>query len=226
MSGQLPVEVRVGAQAYTVAPGEEFAFGRSRECTVCLDPDDATISRRAGVITSENGIWFVVNTSTRRGLELVDDRGLRSLVGPGKRSVLQGSMRVYVQGGGSRPHIVEIDAHEFDSAGLRELPTGQPTITGDDVVLTREEKLALTALFAGYLQKGAAYDPYPRTYDAAAKRLGWPRTTLLRKIEYLRTRLTKAGVPNMNGANALINLAEHALTRGLITEHDLRLIGL
>jgi hypothetical protein len=224
VSGQL--SVRVGDRTYTVVAGEAFTFGRSRECTVCLGGDDAAVSRRAGVVTSDNGIWFVVNTSTRNGFDLVDDQGLRNPVGPGKRHVLQGSVRVHVPGSGPRPHVVEIDADEFDPAELRESPTGEPTVNGDDVVLTHEERLALIALFAGYLRKGEFHDPYPRTYDAAAKRLDWPRTTLLRKVEYLRTRLTKAGVPNLNGPHALIKLAEFVLWNKLITEKDLHLIGL
>ncbi|MGH4017557.1 MAG: hypothetical protein ACRDSL_27275, partial [Pseudonocardiaceae bacterium] len=68
------------------------------------------------------------------------------------------------------------------------------------------------------------YDPYPKTYAAAAARLGWPRPTVLRRIEHLRTRLDKAGVPNMMGWNALTNLAEYVLTTGIITKDDLRLI--
>ena len=80
------------------------------------------------------------------------------------------------------------------------------------------------ATVAGYLRDGDRYDPCPRAYLAAATRLGWPRTTLVKRIEYLRTRLTRAGVPGMNGHRAMENLAEHVLTDGLITKADLRLI--
>jgi len=49
---------------------------------------------------------------------------------------------------------------------------------------------------------------------------GWPRTTLVKRIEYLRTRLSAAGVPHMQGWNALSALAEYALTtyRRLLAE--------
>ena len=80
------------------------------------------------------------------------------------------------------------------------------------------------ALFAGYLQEGDRYDPNPKSYAAAAARLGWPRTTLVERIEYLRGRLDRAGVPNMQGWNALSGLAEYVLTTGLITREDLRLL--
>ena len=83
----------------------------------------------------------------------------------------------------------------------------------------------MVALFAGYLEDPPRYDPYPKSYAAAAARLGWPRTTLVKRIEYLRTRLTNAGVPNLTGWNALPNLAEYAITARLISKEDLRLIG-
>ncbi|MGM1060102.1 FHA domain-containing protein [Saccharothrix sp. Mg75] len=216
---------RVGATVCEVRPDREFVFGRSKACTVCLDPADAVISRQAGAVTWENGSWFVLNRSTSHNLVIVDDSRLRTVLAPGKRHFLQGPTRVLVQGAGPKPHVIEIDAPAPEPAFVRESSNESATITGDGVMLTFEEKQALVALFAGYLQKGEAYDPYPRTYEAAAKRLGWPRTTLLRKIEYLRTRLTKAGVPGMTGNNALLKLAEHVLTQHLIGEADLHLIG-
>ncbi|WP_170199964.1 FHA domain-containing protein [Saccharothrix variisporea] len=216
---------RVGSSVYEVSPDEEFVFGRSSSCTVCLDPADVAISRHAGALSCENGAWFVVNRSASRNLVVVDDSHLRSVLGPGKRHLLQGPTRVLVQGSEPKPHVIEIEAPEGEPAILRDSSTGLATVTGVGVALTFEEKLALVALFAGYLQKGELYDPYPRTYEAAAKRLGWPRSTLLKKIEYLRTRLTRAGVPGMSGNNALLNLAEHVLTLRLVVEDDLRLIG-
>ncbi len=219
------VVVRVGATVHSVFASEEFVFGRSRSCTVCLHPADAVISRFAGAITCEEGKWFVVNRSTSQSLVVVDDSRLRSVLGPGKSYLLQGPTRVLVQGSEPKPYVVEIDAPVLESAFLRDSSSGLATVTGDAVKFTFEEKRALVALFAGYLQKDDSYDPYPRTYGAAAMRLGWPSTKLVKKVEYLRTRLTKAGVPGMTGSNALLNLAEHVLTQRLISEADLHLIG-
>ena len=44
------------------------------------------------------------------------------------------------------------------------------------------------------------------------------------RVEYLRTRLTNAGVPNLLGENALPYLAEWALATGLISRVDLALL--
>jgi hypothetical protein len=48
---------------------------------------------------------------------------------------------------------------------------------------------------------------------------------VVKRIEYLRGRLSNAGVPGLNGHRAMENLAEHVLTSGLITRADLRLIS-
>ena len=46
----------------------------------------------------------------------------------------------------------------------------------------------------GFGRNPPRYDPYPKSYAAAAARLGWKRSTLVKRIEYLRTRLDAAGV--------------------------------
>jgi hypothetical protein len=216
--------VQAGPETYAVEEGEEFTFGRSQECSHCLDPDDAAISRRAGVIRSDSGTWFVLNLSSARQLDVADEVGMRSVLAPGRRFALEGEMRILVQGSKPKPYVLHVSAPRPLAPVVVALVEGTSTVIGDGVSMTAEDRIALVALFAGYLEDGELYDPYPRSYEAAATRLGWPRTKLLRKIEYLRTRLDKAGVPNMMGGNALGNLAEYVLTRTLITKDDLRML--
>jgi hypothetical protein len=121
-------------------------------------------------------------------------------------------------------------SHELDITGPPRLPVagesapGEPTAIGEGVLITPEDRAALVALFAGYLQDGPRYDPNPKSYNAAAARLGWPAPTVRKRIEHLRYRLNKAGVPNMTGWNALTNLAEYVLANRTITKDDLRLV--
>ena len=105
-----------------------------------------------------------------------------------------------------------------------EQPPGAPTAVGEQVMISPADRLAMLALFAGYMEDPPRYDPYPKSYAAAAARLGWKRTTLVKRIEYLRTRLDAAGVPNMTGYAALTNLAEYAISRSLVTRADLVLL--
>jgi hypothetical protein len=206
-------------------PGESFTFGRSTTCTLCLDRDDTTISRLAGAVERIGEVWFVTNRSNSRQLAVVDHYGLRRVLGPGQRDAIEGRIRVIVEGAATHEIVFEAPqpAEGEPSPPMEE--TGQATLSGQSVLLNDADRRALVALFAGYLKEGDQYDPNPKSYAAAAARLGWPRTTLVKRVEYIRTRLTNAGVPNMQGWNALTALAEYCLTTGLIKRDDLRLIG-
>jgi hypothetical protein len=212
-------------ERWRLAADESLTFGRATSCTICLDPEDAAISRLAGEVERVGEVWFVTNRSTSRQLAVVDRFGLRHVLGPGKRDAVEGRVRVIVDGARATHEIVlEGPLPESDEPPTR-VDSGLPTLSGQNVVINDADRRALVALFAGYLQEGKQYDPSPKSYAAAAARLGWPRTTLVKRVEYIRTRLTNAGVPNMQGWNSLTALAEYALTTGLITRDDLRLIG-
>lgn len=225
------VRVRVAGEEYLVHPADGLTFGRSRECTVCLDPADTAVSRIAGELAFERGTWWLTNRSATRPLSIADEFGLRSVLIPGRRVAVEAPTRVLVDGA-SRQHSLTItldDPNEpaaADAGAAAVDPSvGTPTATGAEVLITPADRLAMVALFAGYLEEPPRYDPYPKSYAAAAARLGWPRTTLVKRIEYLRTRLDAAGVPNMMGFNALANLAEYAISRGLVTRGDLAMLN-
>jgi hypothetical protein len=213
-------EIAVGAETMVLADGDRLTFGRARECAVCLDPGDTGISRIAGSIAFANGTWWVTNESTTRPLCLVDDLGLRSVLPPGRRAALEATTRVLVDGT-ERQHSLRVDVDPGRPRTLdRPVPAGAPTAIGAEVMISPADRLALVALFAGYLEESPHYDPYPKSYAAAAARLGWKRSTLVKRIEYLRLRLDAAGVPNMRGFSALNNLAEYVISRGLVTRAD------
>ncbi|MGH3715364.1 MAG: hypothetical protein ACRDT4_18155 [Micromonosporaceae bacterium] len=218
------VVVEVGDQTYPVSLDAPFTFGRAEECTVCLDPADATISRRAGSLEHSQGAWWLTNRSSVRPLSVIDELGFRSVLAPGRRTAVESPVRVIVDAGKGSHTLRIVVPPGGTGTALDEPPPGQPTVIGEQVLISAADRLAMVALFAGYLDDGPRYDPHPKSYAAAAARLGWPRTTLVKRIEYLRTRLSNAGVPNMTGWNALANLAEYAISRGLITKDDLSLI--
>ncbi|GAB2466421.1 hypothetical protein [Jatrophihabitans fulvus] len=216
--------VRAGTATFEVHPGDEFSFGRSPDCTLCLDPGDLAISRLAGRLERDSGLWWVVNASASRSLAIVDEYGLRSVLPPGRRRAAEGPTRVLVDGQ-DRTHEFALDLPVAAAGPDDDVPVaGQPTTIGEEVVVNPADRAALIALFAGYLEEGPRYDPNPKSYAAAAARLGWPRTTLVKRIEYLRARLSNAGVPNLTGPFALNNLAEYALTTGLVSREDLQLL--
>jgi hypothetical protein len=201
---------------------QAFTFGRATSCTACLDSADRGISRLAGSVEHAAGTWWVCNRSTVRAFTVVDDLGIRSVVPPGRRVAVTGPVTVIVEGS-TRRHALEVrtGAGPRLDAGSPDEADPLPTSAAGEVVISELDRLALVALFARYLEPFPHYEPHPRTYADAASVLGWTRSTLVKRIEYLRTRLTNAGVPNLLGENALEYLAEWALTTGVLTRADL-----
>ena len=209
-------------------PVQVLTFGRSALCTICLDGTDRGISRLAGSVRHESGTWWLSNCSTKRVLTVVDDLGIRSLLVPGRRIALGGRLTVVVEGS-VRRHALDVRANVSVVSITGETPQfegdGPPTAAAGEVLIKALDRLALVSLFSGYLEPFPRYHPHPRSYADAAAMLGWPRTTLVKRIEHLRTRLTNAGFPNLVGDEALEHLAEWALTSGVLTREDLQLIG-
>jgi hypothetical protein len=218
--------VEYGGRAVAVAEGDQLTFGRSRDCGICLDAEDPAISRLAGTLTLDAGVWWLANASSTRPFAVVDELGFRSVLPPGRRTAIERPVTVLVDGSRGQ-HNLRLTPSVEPSVGPVSLESNGllPTEIGANVVISEADRLAMVALFAGYLREPPRYDPHPRTYAAAAARLGWPRTTLVKRIEYLRARLADAGVPNMTGHNALVGLAEYALSRELITREDLAKLG-
>lgn len=234
------MRVEIGDRVLKLGEDERMTFGRARDCTVCLDPEDTGISRVAGTVAVEAETWWLTNASGTRPLSIVDDFGFRSVLAPGRRIAVETPTTVLVDGTRGQ-HGLRLFPPAPPAARPGPTSTGaatDPTVTGElttaeeeaataigaEVMVSAADRLAMVALFAGYLEDPPRYDPYPKSYAAAAARLGWKRTTLVKRIEYLRTRLDAAGVPNMTGYSALTNLAEYAISRGLVTREDLALL--
>jgi hypothetical protein len=225
--GSPPATVAVAGVEHELTVGKSFTFGRARSCDVCLDPNDVGISRRAGSIDCVERVWFVTNLSSSRPVSAIDPVGFRTVLAPGRRMAVDGKLSVVVEGqirrhelvvsapGAGEPPVVAGDTGEDE---------GVPTEMGGNVTYSNEDRRALVALFAGYLQPFPRYDPTPRTYAEAAKVLGVPRTTLVKRVEYLRSRLVKDGVPNLFGERAMEVLAEHVIATGVVSRDDLDLL--
>ncbi|QXC61371.1 hypothetical protein KSP35_00500 [Aquihabitans sp. G128] len=211
-------------------PLRPLSFGRGETCTLRLDPDDLGISRLAGELVGDDaGYWWLHNRSSSRALEVIDDLGFRVVLAPGRRVAMEGRSTVVVTGS-VRRHALEVSvpaptpaaAEPTDGAATDPSAVlGAETAVGTGVVVNDADRQALAALFEGYLREFPRHDPHPRTYADAAARLGWPRTTVVKRIEYLRTRLTDAGVPNLHGDNAMRALGEHVIATGLLSREDL-----
>ncbi len=219
------VVVTYGATRWELVPGEVLTFGRASSCTVCLDVDDLGISRLAGSVEHEAGTWWLLNRSTARALTASDELGIRSVLAPGRRLAVAGALTVIVEGS-TRRHALEVIAQRspVPEAAPDQASDALPTARLDAGTVNDLDRLALVALLAGYLETFPRYDPHPRSYADASAELGWSRTTLIKRVEHLRVRLTGAGVPNLVGETALQQLAEWALTTGVVRREDLALL--
>ncbi|MBO0729551.1 MAG: hypothetical protein J2P57_09850 [Acidimicrobiaceae bacterium] len=215
------VVVTHGANRSVIGPDEVFTFGRAGTCTVQLSADDLGISRVAGSIERQGGTWWLVNRSGSRPLSVTDDLGLRTVVAPGHRVSVTGPLTVVVEGEAHR-HAIALDtAPSRSEVPVPDVGDRRPTATAEGVLLDDDDRRALVAVFAGYLRDFPRYDPHPRSYTEAAAELGWPRTTLLKRMERIRRRLTDAGVTNLLGDTALQHLADWALATRAISRDDL-----
>src|SRR4051812_24905814 len=114
--------VVAGGSTYRLRPGETLTFGRAESCTLCLDPDDAAISRLAGEVERVGQVWFVTNRSASRPFSVVDGPGLRRVLAPGQRDALEGRVRVIVDGTNVK--------HELVFAGPPPRTDGPKAVTG------------------------------------------------------------------------------------------------
>ncbi|TKK88111.1 hypothetical protein FDA94_14390 [Herbidospora galbida] len=144
---------------------EPLTFGRNPSCTICLDQTDTGLSKQAGSVRLEKGLIWLVSESTTTPLAVVDDLGLRSILTPGRRQLVEGRLRILIEG--------TRDRYELVLHGPKPQVTGHQTASHPEVQINETDRMALIALFSGYLEDSPRYDPYPKSYAVAAARLGF-----------------------------------------------------
>lgn len=228
----MTVVVEVDGERFELDPATPFTFGRDGAvCTVVLglDPVDRGISRLAGSIGQEAGVWWITNRSTTRSLHVVDAETGIAVPLPSARqnwpaprhAVERPSLTVLVTGS-IRAHALSVRASPDHLAPPPALPRVVDPLRTTALLppLTDKQREALVALAEGYLLPFPRYRPEPRTYEDAACFLGLPASTVRKRIEHLRRRLVDAGVAGLEGADARRNLVEWMLSNWLITSRD------
>jgi hypothetical protein len=225
------LEVTVEERRFGLAPGEVLTFGRDRGCTVCLDPSDQGISRIAGSVEHDQGVWWIVNRSAKRTLHVLDETKLgmplpvaRSGWPPSRRAVDRPELTVLVAGD-VWTHAIQVSAPEASAApgaGPLAGPTDPVSTVSQLPALTDNRREALVALARGYLRPYPHYDPRPLTYQAAADLLGLRRPQVVKRVEHVRLQLVEAGVLGLDDeGDARRALCEWLLAMRLITPADL-----
>ncbi|MBA2497902.1 MAG: hypothetical protein H0V33_12560 [Acidimicrobiia bacterium] len=230
-TGELTVDF-VG-DVRTLAPGGSLSFGRAADLVV----DDANryLHRVVGRLVWHDGVWWLENLGDHIELELVAADGTLVRLAPrpegGDPNVAavtaERSRLGFTAGGLPYGLDLTLDAGTRPGGVEPEPRAGESTSRYGHVALTDDERRLLTALATPVLRDPTVGPEGLVSNRELAMNLGWALTKFNRKLDYLCTRLTKAGVRGLVGArgeeatNRRWRLVEHAVAARLITVADL-----
>lgn len=221
---------------FAVGPreGRRVLFGRNKpEVHVCIGEDDRRVSRQHGLLTCQDGKWWVSNTG-RLPIRLAGSQLLFS--NEESLPLAAGYTPLFVPGTRGREHLLELYVTGDD--GSRPAPRpGDVTEPPRTWRLQPDERLALVVLGQRYLLHEG--DPQPLGRQQAADQLtelqptaGWTARKVEHTITAVRTRLSRAGVLNLTreevgepvGNKLNDNLLRELLMSTTLVPPDLRLL--
>lgn len=221
---------------FAVGPreGRKVVFGRNKpEVHVCIGEDDRKVSRQHGLLTCQDGMWWVSNTG-RLPIRLPGSQWLFS--NEESLPLTAGYTPLFVPGTRGREHLLELYVAGDD--GSRPVPRpGDVTEPPRTWLLSPAERVALVVLGQRYLLHEG--DPQPLGRQQAADQLellqpaeGWTARKVEHMVSAVRTRLSKAGVNNLTreevgepvGNKLNDNLLRELVLSTTLVPPDLRLL--
>ena len=216
----------LGAE-HQVGPGGQLTFGRAAD--VVLDDDNRYLHRLVGRFVWWDGFWWIENLGDALELQLLGDDGSLVRLPPGAQAALTQRRATVRFSAGGLPYEVEVTVPlSPPPAPPPAAPSPGPATTRyGEVALTADEKALMVELARPFLlDPSAGPERLPGNEDVAAV-LGWSRTKLNRKLDYLCERMTRAGVKGLQGGRAQLAtnrrwvLVQHARVARLVTARDL-----
>jgi hypothetical protein len=219
--------VRFVGDEHRLAEGQQLTFGRAAD--LVLDDANLYLHRVVGRFVWWDGYWWVENLGEALELQLLGEDGSLVRLPPGAQAPLtqpQASVRFSA---GGLPYEVEasLPASPAHAPPPAAPSAGLATTRYGEVTLTDDERALVLALARPYLlDPSAGPERLPANEEVAAA-LGWSRTKLNRKLDYLCERLTRAGVRDVQGGRGqLANnrrwvLVQHALVTRLVSAEDI-----
>src|SRR5262245_22033048 len=220
---------------WRVRPGQVLTFGRGAGCTITLGTADRGVSRSAGSLVFERGVWWLCNDSSSSLLYVSGDRGFRVDLPPGMRTpVQQWHAKIRLQGM-LDSYTLRLRLPDLDDLPGLDPGCGEPgqvaaSLTGEHLVtgfryrppLNGADRLLLAARFEQYLNWRHMGPAAPRSAKETAERIGWEPHTVAKRCENIRNRYSRLGVPGLRGPRALEELAMLLISTGQLTAEDLR----
>ena len=218
--------VRFIDEQHRLEAAQQLTFGRAGD--LVLDEANPYLHRLVGRFVWWDGFWWVENLGNGLELQLLGDDGALVRLPPGAQAPLTSPQSVVRFAAGGLPYEVEalLPATSAPAPPPATRVPGPPTTRYGDIVLTDDERSLVVELARPFLaDPTAGPERLPANEDVAAT-LGWSRTKLNRKLDYLCERLTKTGVRGLQGGRSHVAsnrrwvLVQHALVARLVSPDD------
>lgn len=210
-----------------LAHDQTMSFGRSG-CDLAIGTGDRGVSRISGLFECIHGDWILTNCSLVRPFHLIADTGLQYIVAPQERHILRdGGFNVQLAGT-IQTYNIEVRVGEASTSHSDRPPSSVRPLPAEMTVsptLTLRERQAVAALASPYLLPPPRYEFRPLTYSEAGQLIDIDAVVIRKRVERVRSKLTKVGVPGLLGPDSRGAICEFLLAAGIITTADLELVA-
>lgn len=208
------------------ADADGLSFGRGAALDIDSNP---FLHRLVGRFVCVDDIWWVENLNGWTPITISADGTSTLLTGDGRAALAHAESVVRFEAGVCNYEIrVSLDAIPLlpatDAAATELTATFRPT----SLDLTDEQRLLVVALAELRLRSPAERFRLP-TNASVARRLGWSTPKFNRKLDYLCSRLDRAGVSGLRSTGRRVNdrrlrIVDHLIATGAISDRDLELL--
>ncbi len=228
-----PLIIAFESERCLVAPGESCTFGRAGD--IEIDTANRLLHRVLGRFYVQDGQWWLSNEGRSVAIVMTDlaTASYTSIVAgasvplPFRSASLsftagRANYRLHVQNDAIGETVATAESTQHSSG----LPLVDPTLTTGTLIFNKEQFALLVALAEARLDGPISPTDLP-TNRELAQQLGWTATKLTRKLDNLCTKLTRAGVPGLQGsladvaADRRVQLANFVVEQGIVTRTDM-----
>lgn len=226
-----PLIIAFESEHCLVAPGESCTFGRAGD--IEIDTANRLLHRVLGRFYAQDGQWWLSNEGRSVAIVMTDlaTASYTSIVaGASVPLPFRSASLSFTAGRANYRLHVQNDAIDDASGAIQPsldpaLPLIDPTLTTGTLIFNEEQFALLVALATKRLDGPISPTDLP-TNRELAQQLGWTATKLTRKLDNLCTKLTRAGVPGLQGsladvaADRRVQLANFVVEQGIVTRAD------
>ena len=217
-------------EVYPVDPTKAFTIGR--EADLVLDEGNPYLHRVFLKIEQEAGLWWLRNVGSSLSATVSSNQGeMQAWLAPmGQLPLVFPHMSVWFTAGETTYEFdIMISSTPWESVMIESASDGNLTIGA--TTLTVDQKILVLALAEDVLRRGNRGAGVIPTSQQAADRLGWSVTKFNRKLDYLCSKLSDAGVRGLHGGPGKLatsrkaRLVEYCLSTQMIVAEDLPLLA-